>query len=56
MVRMKKNYIYILLLFFFLFSASGIEQDSRGSVNKNQDPTIEGLNVYPNPNNTGKFS
>jgi hypothetical protein len=54
MVRMKKNYIYILLLFFFSFSASVVAQDSRVSVNKNQDPTIEGLNVYPNPNNTGK--
>lgn len=54
MVRMKKNYIYFLLLFFFSFSASVVAQDSRGSVNKNQDPTIEGLNVYPNPNNTGK--
>lgn len=53
-VRMKKNYIYFLLLFFFSFSASVVAQDSRSSVNKTQDPTIEGLNVYPNPNNTGK--
>lgn len=51
---MKKNYIYFLLLFFFSFSASVVAQDSRSSVNKTQDLTIEGLNVYPNPNNTGK--
>lgn len=50
---MKKNYFYTLILL-FIFSISIQAQDSRVVVNKSQDPLIEGLSVYPNPNNTGK--
>lgn len=52
-VHMKKNYFYTLILL-FIFSISIQAQDSRVVVNKSQDPVIEGLSVYPNPNNTGK--
>lgn len=51
---MAKNYIYILLLF-LTFSLSANAQDSKnGSASKSQEPSIEGLSLYPNPNNTGK--
>lgn len=51
---MKKNYIYIILLF-LTFSLNANAQDSK-SINstKSQEPTIEGLSLYPNPNDTGK--
>jgi hypothetical protein len=51
---MTKNYTYIILLF-FTFSFSAFAQDSKTtSTAKSQDPIIEGLSLYPNPNNTGK--
>ena len=51
---MVKNYIYIILLF-LTFSWSAYAQDGRnGNTSKSQEPTIEGLSLYPNPNNTGK--
>lgn len=53
---MKKNYIYIILFAFFLFSASAVAQESKtGSVGKTQDNTIEGLSIYPNPTNGDKI-
>lgn len=51
---MAKNYIYIILLF-LTFSGSAIAQEGKnGSSSKSQEPNIEGLSLYPNPNNTGK--
>lgn len=51
---MTKNYIYIILLF-LTFSLSVTAQESKnGNASKSQEPTIEGLSLYPNPNNTGK--
>jgi len=51
---MAKNYIYIIL-FFLSFSIGAVAQESRiSSSAKSQEPTIEGLSLYPNPNNTGK--
>jgi len=51
---MKKN--YICLVFFLCFSFLATAQESRNNVSRSQDPTIEGLSVYPNPNNTGKVT
>ena len=51
---MEKNYIYIIL-FFLSFSIGAVAQESKNSSSsKSQEPTIEGLSLYPNPNNTGK--
>ena len=51
---MIKNYIYTIL-FFLTFSASVNAQDGKiGYISKSQEPSIEGLSIYPNPNNTGK--
>ena len=51
---MAKNYIYIILLF-LSFSLSAYAQDGKNPASsKSQEPTIEGLSLYPNPNNTGK--
>lgn len=51
---MAKNYIYIIL-FFLSFSIGAVAQEIRNSSSaKSQEPTIEGLSLYPNPNNTGK--
>ncbi|THF48521.1 T9SS type A sorting domain-containing protein [Flavobacterium supellecticarium] len=48
---MKKNYFYIILVAFFLFSASLFAQEAKGS----SGTTIEGLNIYPNPTNGDKI-
>ncbi|OGS81578.1 MAG: secretion protein [Flavobacteria bacterium RIFCSPLOWO2_12_FULL_31_7] len=51
---MAKKYFYITLLF-LTFSLSANAQDGKSaSTSKSQEPTIEGLSLYPNPNNTGK--
>ena len=51
---MAKNYIYIILLF-ISFSVGAVAQESKNSnSSKSQEPIIEGLSLYPNPNNTGK--
>jgi hypothetical protein len=50
---MRKNYIYIILLF-LTFSLSANAQESKNGASKSQEPTIEGLSLFPNPNNTGK--
>ena len=51
---MAKKYFYITLLF-LTFSLSANAQDGKSaSASKSQEPTIEGLSLYPNPNNTGK--
>jgi len=45
---MKKNYFYITLLLFFLFSIRAVAQESK-QVSAAGKETIEGLNIYPNP-------
>ncbi|WP_330442691.1 T9SS type A sorting domain-containing protein [Flavobacterium sp. C4GT6] len=45
---MKKNYFYITLLFFFLFSFAAVAQENKGNLTVQQE-SIEGLNIYPNP-------
>ena len=53
---MKKNYTYIILLLVALFSFSAQAQEGKASVTtKTQEPTIEGLTIYPNPVNSGKI-
>ena len=53
---MNKNYFYILLLLSFLFSYSLQAQENKSSIaTKTQEPTIEGLTIYPNPVNSGKI-
>ena len=49
-MRMIKKYFYIILIFSVLFTFEGYSQ-----VNKSQEPTIEGLTIYPNPVNSGKI-
>ena len=46
---MKKQYFYITL-FFLMFSLGAFAQENKGgSMEKHQQTTIEGLNIYPNP-------
>lgn len=52
---MKKNYFFIFLLL-ILFSLDIQAQDSKSfGATKTQEPTIEGLIIYPNPVNSGKI-
>ncbi len=44
---MKKNYLYIILLFACLFTGFASAQDNK--------QTIDGLSVYPNPVSNGKI-
>jgi Secretion system C-terminal sorting domain len=50
---MSKKYLYIVVLFFSLFSLSLSAQENKPS--KTQETTIEGLNFYPNPVSNGKI-
>lgn len=50
---MTKNYFYIVLLFFCLFSYSAKAQE--GKQVKQQDTTIDGLSFYPNPVSNGRI-
>jgi hypothetical protein len=47
---MKKNYLYIIVLFFSLFSLTIVAQE-----NKQQPTVIDGLSFYPNPVSNGKI-
>lgn len=51
---MKKSYFFLIFVLCFSFLATA--QENRSAVSRSQDPTIEGLSVYPNPNNTGKVT
>ncbi|MBC5835146.1 T9SS type A sorting domain-containing protein [Flavobacterium sp. F372] len=51
---MTKNYIYIILLFLTFSLSASAQEGKNGNASKSQEPTIEGLSLYPNPNNTGK--
>jgi hypothetical protein len=50
-VLMTKNYLYIILLFCFLSSASMLGQEGKPASRAN----IEGLTFYPNPVSNGKI-
>src|SRR5262245_35690625 len=53
---MKRNYLYIILISAFLFSATAMAQDNKATpVNKTQENTIEGLSIYPNPTSGEKI-
>ena len=42
-------------MLFLTLSVTTFAQEGKSSgVAKSQEPTIEGLSLYPNPNNTGK--
>ena len=51
---MTKNYIYIILLFLTFSLSASAQEGKNGNASKSQEPTIEGLSLFPNPNNTGK--
>lgn len=56
MLSMVKNYTHIIYLFFILFSFSTFAQENKSfGASKTQEPTIEGLSIYPNPVNNGKI-
>ena len=51
---MAKNYIYIILLFLTFGLSVQAQEGKNGNASKSQEPTIDGLSLYPNPSNTGK--
>lgn len=55
MLYMRKKYYYIFILL-ILFSFGLQAQENKSSIaTKSQEPTIEGLTIYPNPVNSGKI-
>ena len=53
---MKKKYFYTIFLLTVLFSFSLQAQENKSTIaTKTQEPTIEGLAIYPNPVNSGKI-
>ena len=53
---MIKKYTNIIFLLIVLFSFSAHAQENKQSaVSKTQEPSIEGLTIYPNPVNSGKI-
>lgn len=53
---MIKKYFYIILIGTLFFSVDTFSQEQKNSsTSKSQEPTIEGLSIYPNPVNTGKI-
>lgn len=54
-MRMKKNYFYIILLLAFFFTDSATAQDSKQQPRVQNNTSIEGLNLYPNPVTNGKI-
>jgi hypothetical protein len=52
---MKKNYILTLIIAFCLFTFGGYSQESKSAMGNSQEPTIEGLSIYPNPVSNGKL-
>ena len=53
---MKKKYFYTIFLLTILFSFSLQAQENKSAIaTKSQEPTIEGLAIYPNPVNSGKI-
>lgn len=52
-MRVKKNYLYTFLLT-LLFTVATYSQETNAK-SADQEITIEGLTIYPNPVNTGKI-
>ena len=53
---MKKKYFYTIFLFTVLFYLNIPAKKRKSSIaTKSQEPTIEGLTIYPNPVNSGKI-
>jgi hypothetical protein len=46
---MTKNYFYIIILLAFFFSVSATAQEAKQSPKIQENTSIEGLNLYPNP-------
>jgi len=56
MMRMIKKYTHIIFLLVILFSFSAQAQENKPfAISKTQEPSIEGLTIYPNPVNSGKI-
>lgn len=51
---MKKNYFYIILLLAFFLTTGASAQDSKQLPKVQDNSSIEGLNLYPNPVTNGK--
>lgn len=51
---MTKNYFYITLLLAFFFTIGATAQDNKQQPRLQENASIEGLNLYPNPVTTGK--
>jgi hypothetical protein len=51
---MTKNYFYITLLLAIFFTTGAKAQESKQSPKIQENTSIEGLNLYPNPVTTGK--
>jgi hypothetical protein len=51
---MTKNYFYITLLLAFFFTISATAQDNKQQPKPQENASIEGLSLYPNPVTTGK--
>ena len=53
---MKKKYAFFLFLLLVIGASSAMAQESKNNATtKTQEPTIEGLAIYPNPVNSGKI-
>lgn len=51
---MVKNYSYIILLLVLFFSVSVSAQDTKQQPKTQENTSIEGLSLYPNPVSNGK--
>jgi hypothetical protein len=51
---MTKNYFYITLLLAFFFTITATAQDNKQQPKTQENTSIEGLSLYPNPVTTGK--
>jgi hypothetical protein len=51
---MTKNYFYITLILAFFFTLTATAQDNKQQPKTQENTSIEGLNLYPNPVTTGK--
>lgn len=53
-MSMLKKYFYIFLFMVSLVSLNAVAQETNGS-KKQEQPSIEGLTIYPNPSGIGKI-
>lgn len=51
---MAKNYFYIITVLVLLFSLNGSAQEIKQQPRTQENATIEGLSLYPNPVSNGK--